>query len=235
MTRDYQDRFGVTEQQLALGSVLMHQNASQQKLAHFNNLISAEQVIKSEFIADPIRQLNASPISDGAAAILLGACSPDQISGQVIITASVNAGDHLGLSKRKSLSSLKAVQVAWEKIRQQCSISSKKIDFFELHDCFSIALNLAIEAIGLSKPGESHKLIGAILKGEKPNNVNVSGGLKAFGHPVGASGVKQLVFLTQQLKTKFFDQAKSQEVNGLAENIGGTGATAILHLLKIKP
>lgn len=241
LARMHMDAYGTTKEQLASIAVKNHYHASLNANAQFHNIITVEQVLKSTCIADPLRLLDCSPISDGAAAVILTTKSPAQrdLSSRdkkvVQILASAVGTDSLGLSRRKSLTSLQATKDAASRAYTLAKVTATDIDVAEVHDCFTIAEILAMEDLGFFPKG---KAAAAIQRGEtrlgisKHLVVNPSGGLKGCGHPVGATGVKQIVELVEQLRgTANTRQVQNAKV-GLAQNVGGSGATAVVHILK---
>lgn len=235
LARAHMEKYGTTEAQLAAVSVKNHLHASLNPNAQFRSKITIEQVLKSTKIADPLKLLDCSPISDGAAAVIITNHPNNILKKKPKIIASVVENDTLGIAERKSLTELRATKRASEKAFGKAKISPDKIDVAEVHDCFSIAEILALEDIGFFKKGEAAK---AIEKGEltlgrsKHLVVNTSGGLKACGHPVGATGVKQIVELYLQLTNKAGARQVKDTRIGLAQNVGGSGATSVIHILK---
>lgn len=224
MAQAHMAQYGTTREQMALSSVIAHKNAAKNLLAQFRNQISIEQVLNATAIAEPFTLLDCSPISDGAAAVILSKTNEPQPNHAYLIGSSI-ATDSLGLAGRRDLHSLAATENASSEIFQQTSLSPEDIDFVEVHDCFSIASIMALENIGFAKPGSGGALLAEIHAGTSKLKFNLSGGLKAAGHPVGATGVKQIAELTRRLR-------QSPAAHALAHNVGGTGATAVLHILK---
>ncbi|MCL4382263.1 thiolase domain-containing protein, partial [Patescibacteria group bacterium] len=150
------------------------------------------------------------------------------------ITASAVATDSLGLAGRKSLTSLGAVVSAAQKAYQIAKINPEKIDVAEVHDCFTIAEILACEDLGIFKRGQAAKKIalGKTKLGQGKPVINPSGGLKACGHPVGATGVKQVAEIANQLAGKAGSRQVKKAKIGLTHNVGGSGAVAVIHLLE---
>ncbi len=232
LARIHIKEFMTTEEQLAAVAVKNHYHASLNPNAQFHNTLTVEQVMKSSRIADPLKLLDCSPISDGAAAVVL---SRKKTPHAVLIAASVVATDTLGLAQRNSLTELAATREASRKAYTIAGITADDVDVAEVHDCFTIAEVLAMEDLGFFPKG---KAAAAIIQGKttigdsKRLVVNPSGGLKGCGHPVGATGVKQIVELVEQLRgTAGARQVKGASV-GLAHNVGGSGATAVIHILK---
>lgn len=231
LSRVHRNKFGTSEEELASVSVKNHYHASLNPNAQFHNILTVEQVMKSSKIADPLKLLDCSPISDGAAAVVL---STKKSKRSIGVAASVVATDTLGLAQRKSLTELAATRMAGKKAYAIAGVSAKDIDIAEVHDCFTIAEILAMEDLGFFPKG---KAASAIARGEttigkaKRTVVNPSGGLKGCGHPVGATGVKQVVELVEQLRGSAGKRQVEGAKVGLAHNVGGSGATAVIHIL----
>lgn len=231
IARAHMDKYTTSEIEMAAVSVKNHYHASLNTQAQFKNQITLDTVLHSPVVASPLKVLDCSPISDGAAALVL---SSDWKKSKVSIIASASATDSLGLSQRSDLTSLKSVKLASLKAYSQAAISSKDIDVAEVHDCFSIAEIIAMEDLGFFNKGEAAKAISQkkTWLGFGHPVVNTSGGLKAAGHPVGATGVKQVVEIFHQLNgTAGKKQVKNARI-GLTHNVGGSGATAVIHILK---
>ena len=232
LARTHMQAFGTTEEDLAAVAVKNHFHASLNPNAQFHSPITVEQVLRSSRIADPLKLLDCSPISDGAAAVVI---TTKKSRGAISVLASTVATDTLGLAQRKSLTELGATREAGKKAYALAGITPKDIDVAEVHDCFTIAEILAMEDLGFYKKG---KASAAITKGETTLGksrhlvVNTSGGLKGCGHPVGATGIKQIVEVMDQLRGRAgARQIKGAKI-GLTHNVGGSGATAVVHILK---
>ncbi len=237
MARAHMEKFGTTEEQMAAVSVKNHSNAVHNPYAQFRNEITIEDVMKSGYIASPLKLLDCSPISDGAAAVIL--CATDvakkmKVAGKAVeIIASAQASDTLALAHRKNLWETASAKIAGEQAYKLAGVKSKDISFAEVHDCFSPAEIMAIEALGFCKQGEGGKFTeqgNTAIGGAIP--VNTSGGLKAFGHAIGATGIKQAIEAYWQLN----DMAGKRQVKGaeigLSHNVGGSGATCVVHLYR---
>lgn len=236
MARRHMHEFGTTEEQMAQVAVKNHLNASMNPIAQYQNKITVEDVMNSSIVASPLKLLDCSPITDGAAAVII--CSEDyakrmNIPSPVWVLASAQASDTLALHDRKSLVEINSTKVAAANAFKEARMEPKDINVAEVHDCFTIAEIIGIEDLGFFKKGEGAK---ATEEGETALNskisVNTSGGLKACGHPVGATGVKQVAEIFYQLRN---DAGKRQVSNaniGLAHNVGGSGATAVVHIFK---
>ena len=235
MAQAYLQEFKALEKDLAQVAVKNHFHASFNDKAQFPYPVSLEQVLASPKIADPLKLLDCSPITDGAAAVVLVSERLLKKLGQkpVFIIGSGQASDSLSLKDREDLVSLKASRLAAKKAYQLAGFGQKEIELVEVHDCFTIAEILALEDLGFYPKGEGFvaEQNGEVkLGGKRP--VNCSGGLKACGHPVGATGVKQIVEIAQQLRGEAGKRQVQGARFGLAHNVGGTGGTAVVHILR---
>jgi acetyl-CoA C-acetyltransferase len=219
---------------LASVSVKNHANGVHNKYAQFRRAITIDDVLNSKMVADPLKVLDCSPITDGASAVVIMELEKAKSLGlnYVEVVASAQASDTLALHDR-SLTEIKATKIAGDQAYKQAGITPKDISMAEVHDCFTIAEVMAIEGLGFFDKGKGGQ---ASLDGETQLDgkipINTSGGLKACGHPVGATGVKQIVEATWQLR----GQAEGRQVENaeyaLTHNVGGSGATAVVHILK---
>ncbi|MBD3210690.1 thiolase domain-containing protein [Candidatus Micrarchaeota archaeon] len=235
MARRHMNDFGTTEEMLASVSVKNHSNGAKNKYAQFPREVTMEQVLASKMIADPLKVLDCSPITDGAAGLVLAPLDMAEsfTKKPVEIIASAQASDSLALHSRKTLTGLRAAQVAAEKAYEMAGATPKDIDFAEVHDCFTIAEIMAIEDLGFFPKGQGGpaSLEGRTkMGGEIP--VNTSGGLKACGHPVGATGIKQAAEVTWQLRGDAGERQVKDAHIGLSHNVGGSGATAVVHIFR---
>jgi len=235
LARAYFHQFQASERDLAKVAVKNHFHATFNPKAQFRFPITADQVLSSTKVADPLKLLDCSPITDGAAAIFIATpkwLKAHHLKNSVYISGSAQAQDSLSLSHRTSLTSLSATKLAAHKAYAQAGITPKDIDLVEVHDCFTIAEILALEDLDIYPKGEAYAHINkkeSYLGGKKP--VNTSGGLKACGHPVAATGIKQVIEATLQLRQQAGNrQVKAPKV-AVTQNIGGTGGTAIVHVL----
>jgi acetyl-CoA C-acetyltransferase len=234
MARMHMNQYGTTLKQLASVAVKNHYHASLNPNAQFHSPISVEQVLKSSCVADPLRLLDCSPISDGAACIII--TNQKQTSGRVQVLASCVATDTLGLAQRESMTQLRATREAARNAYAAAKVDPASIQVAEVHDCFTIAEILAMEDLGFFEKGKAAEAIetGRTTLGSAQRVVvNPSGGLKGCGHPVGATGVKQLAELVDQLKGRAGKRQVENAKLALAQNVGGSGATAVIHILTI--
>jgi acetyl-CoA C-acetyltransferase len=235
MARRHMHEFGTTEEQMAMVAVKNHSNAAKNPYAHFHNEITVRDVMKSKRVASPLKLYDCSPITDGAAAVILMPLEKARkyTDTPVEIIASSQASDTLALHHRKSLTTLNSTVEAARKAYGFAGMKPNDIDVCEVHDCFTIAEIIAYEDLGFVKKGKGGRAIEdgeTALDGRIP--VNTSGGLKGCGHPVGATGVKQVVEITWQLR----GEAKNRQVNGaeigMTHNVGGSGATCVVSIMR---
>ena len=227
---------GTTREQLAQVAVKNHQHGSMNPLAQYPFKITVEAVLNSVLVADPLRILDCSPITDGAAAAIL--CPVDlakklATKPVVQIIGSGQATDTIALHARKDLTWLGATAKASEMAYKMAGVGPDDVDLVEVHDCFTIAEICVIEALGLVERGQGGKAAESgltALGGKIP--VNTSGGLKSKGHPVGATGVAQVVEMVEQLRGEAGErQVKGADV-GLTQNMGGTGGSTAVHIFR---
>ncbi len=238
IARSYMQKYHITEEDMAYVAVKNHYHGSLNPKAQFRFPVTVAQVLKSTKIADPLKLLDSSPVSDGAAAVVLTSDPRliSKIKTPVHILASEVATDTLSLHKRKSFTSLEAAVIAGEKAYKKAGVGAKDIDVAEVHDCFSIAEIIALEDLGFSQKGKGAKDIksGKFTLGKSSGLVvNSSGGLKACGHPVGATGVKQIAEIVEQLRGDAGQRQVRGAKIGLTHNVGGSGAVAAVHILGI--
>ena len=239
IARAHMHKYGTTREQLAMVSVKNHKNGSKNPRAQFPMTITVEGVINAVAVADPLTIMDCSPITDGAAAVIL--CPLDLAKEKfknhpiVQITGTGHATDTIALADRADLTWLKAVE---ESGKQAYAMAGKKpddIDVCEVHDCFSIAEICVTEALGFFEPGKGGPGVEAgdtEIGGRIP--INSSGGLKSKGHPVGATGVAQVVEIVEQLRG---DSDLRQVIGanvGMTQNMGGSGGSSVCHILEVK-
>lgn len=235
MATDYMHRYPLTREQLGMVAVKNHRNGAKNPIAQFRSEITLETVLSSSLVADPLRLFDCSPITDGAAAVILAPLerAREFTDTPVKVLATAQASDTIALHDRRDISCLDATVVAGERAFAMAGLPREKIDFMEVHDCFTIAEICAIEDLGFCKKGEAGRLTEegvTALNGDLP--VNTSGGLKACGHPVGATGIKQVCEVVQQLRGEAGARQVDGEI-GLTHNVGGTGATVVVHILGV--
>jgi acetyl-CoA C-acetyltransferase len=234
MATDYITRYGLTREQLAQVAVKNHYNGARNPIAQFQQEISIETVMKSSLVADPLRLFDCSPITDGAAAVVVAPLerAREFTDAPVRVLASAQASDTIALHDRRDLSTLDATVEAGRRAFGMARLQHSDIDLVEVHDCFTIAELCAIEDLGFCAKGEAGRITEegiTALGGRLP--VNTSGGLKACGHPVGATGVKQIYEIVQQIRGEAGKRQVDDAKTGMAHNVGGTGATVVVHIL----
>jgi acetyl-CoA C-acetyltransferase len=231
IAQQYMRKYGVTHDILEQVSYINHKNANRNPLAHFYDKEVTIQMIKnSKMIASPLNLFDCSPLSDGAAAIIISDKKHDDRDIKII--SSHIATDTISLTQRQDMTSFIATKIAAAKVYKEAGITPNNIDIVEIHDCFTISELLALEDLGFCKPGESSKIIengDILINGVLP--VNTDGGLKANGHPIGAAGLAQIYEVVAQLRLEAGSrQVKDPEI-GLTQNIGGIGGTCGITLL----
>ncbi|MCS7118901.1 MAG: thiolase domain-containing protein [Archaeoglobaceae archaeon] len=233
IARLHMHRFGTNEEDLAMIAVKNHRNAVHNPKAQFRKEINLEDVMRSSYIAEPLKVLDCAPLCDGASAVIL---ANEEVAKKICdtpiyIEACTQASDYFSIQNRKDITTLQAVVIASKEAYKIAGVEAKNVDVAEVHDSFTISELLAYEDLGFAKKGEGKKLIRegeTEIGGKIP--VNTSGGLKACGHAVGATGIRQIVDLVIQLR----GEAGKRQVNAeraLALNLGGSGATAVVSIL----
>ncbi len=238
MARAHMARYGTTREQLAQVAVKNHENGAKNPRAQFPFTTTLEGVMTSTMVADPLRLMDCSPVTDGAAAVVLASVEVAKKLKRhplVKITGSGQASASIALHARADLTWLGSTEAAAQAACKMARCSPREADLFEVHDCFTIAEIMVLEALGLVEKGKGGPATAAgltALGGEFP--VNASGGLKAKGHPVGATGVAQIVELAEQLRGDAGARQVQGAKRGLAQNMGGTGASATVHILEVE-
>jgi len=238
MAQAYFEQFGGDREDLAHIAVKNHKHGVDNPYAQFRKEISLEKALDSPPVATPLYLYDACPISDGASAVVLVSdeyAAEHDIDAPVSITGTGQGGDNLALQDRETMAETPATTAAAEEAYADAGITADDVDFAEVHDCFTIAEVLAIESLGLFEPGEG---IAAARDGKTTADgeipINLSGGLKAKGHPVGASGGSQIAEITHLLRG---DHPNSDAVEdatvGLTHSAGGTVASAVVHVLEV--
>jgi acetyl-CoA acetyltransferase len=225
--RRYMDRYGMPREVLALVPVKAHANGSANPYAHFRKAVDLEKVMGSPMVADPLRVFDCAPVSDGAAAVVITSKPSD------VEVAGVGHGtDRIALADRRG-EGLRATQLAAHRAYSDAGLSPRDVDLAELHDAFSILEIIDSEDVGLFPMGEGWRALrsgATAIDGDLP--VNVSGGLKARGHPVGATGLAQVAEVVWQLR----GQAEGRQLDGvsvgLTQNIGGFGCNNLVTILR---
>ncbi|MGB9980255.1 thiolase domain-containing protein [Methanobacterium sp.] len=233
MARRHMYEYGTTREQLAMVSVINHKNGAKNPLAQFPMEISVDAVLNSSIVADPLRLLDCSPVSDGAAAVIL--CPAEDAKKYtdtpIYVKASAQASGTIALHDRKDLTTIDSTVHASRNAYKMAGLEPKNIDLVEVHDCFSINGLLAVEDLGFVEKGKGGIAIEegmTELDGKIP--VNPSGGLKARGHPLGATGIAQAAEIVWQLRGEAGKRQVDGAQIGMTHNIGGTGGTAAVHI-----
>jgi acetyl-CoA C-acetyltransferase len=232
--RRYLHEFGWKHTDFSGFSINAHANGARNPNARLREPITERDYARARMICDPINLLDASPIGDGAAAALLLPAEKVMAGPRkrIIVAGSAAATDSLAVHDRQDPLVLYAARLSARRAYDQAGVGPEQIDFFELHDAFSILAALSLEACGFAERGQGPRLAieGAIrLDGKLP--VCTQGGLKARGHPVGATGMYQIVETVQQLRGEAGENQLSKARIGLAQNIGGSGASIYTHIL----
>ncbi len=233
MARRHMHEYGTTREQLAMVSVINHKNGAKNPLAQFPMEISVDAVLNSSIVADPLRLLDCSPVSDGAAAVIL--CPAEDAKKYtdtpIYVKASAQASGTIALHNRKDLTTIDSTVHASRNAYKMAGLEPKNIDLVEVHDCFSINGLLAVEDLGFVEKGKGGIAIEegmTEIDGDIP--VNPSGGLKARGHPLGATGIAQAAEIVWQLRGEAGKRQVDGAQIGMTHNIGGTGGTAAVHI-----
>ena len=235
MAKRHMHEFGTTEEQMAAAAVKNHKNGMNNPYAQFHKEFTIEDVMESGYVSTPLKLLDCSPITDGAAAVIIAETSiAKKLCEQPIeIIGSGQASGSLALTGRDNLTGIKATTIASNIAFKKAGLSVKDVDVAEVHDCFTIAEIMAIEDLGFFKKGEGGKATEqgkTAMDGEIP--INTSGGLKSKGHPVGATGVAQAIEIVQQLQGKAEKRQVKGAKIGLTHNVGGSGATVVVNLYR---
>ena len=222
--------------QLAHVAVKNHANGYMNPNAQYRVKLTLDDVKKATMVADPLRLYDCSPITDGAAAVIL---CPLELAKKkfkqhkpIAVIGTGAATDTIALHDREDLTTFRSTEYAAQQAYKMAGLGPKDISFAEVHDCFTIAEIGVTEALGffpLGKGGEAAMAGATALGGKIP--INPSGGLKSKGHPVGATGIAQIVELAYQLRGEAGERQLSKPTVGLAQNMGGSGGSAIVHIL----
>ncbi len=235
MARAYMHKYEASEEDLALVAVKNHENGMLNPKAHVRKRISVEDVLRSPPVASPLKLLDCCPFSDGASAVILASEEFAKKSGAdyIEIIGSGRGASPATLQGRDDITTIPSTRAAAQQAFKQARIEPKDVDFAEVHDCFTIAEIVDIEDLGFFEKGEGVNAIRdgtTRLDGELP--INPSGGLKSKGHPIGATGVGQVVEVYEQLLGRAGTrQVKNAEI-ALTHNFGATGASCAVHIFR---
>lgn len=236
IAKAHMHQYGTTREQLAAVAVKNHRNGVKNPNAQFRSEVSLAQVMSSTMVADPLRLLDCSPVSDGAAAVIVASLDVARKLNKnfVKVIASAQASDTIALHGRESITTFKAVVEASKKAYKIANLRPADINLVEVHDCFTIAEIVVSEDLGFFEKGKGGEAatqgLTAIEGGRIP--INTSGGLKAKGHPVGATGIAQIIELYEQLTSQAGPRQVKNVRRGMAQNMGGSGASCVIHILE---
>jgi acetyl-CoA C-acetyltransferase len=230
-------KYGTTREQLAMVAVKNHKNGAMNPHGQYPFEVSLDQVLNATRVADPLRILDCSPITDGAAAAII--CPLDKVAeftknSPIKVSGSGQATDTFALHQRKDICAIESAALAAQQAYTMAGVGPGDIDFAEVHDCFTIAEIMVMEALGFCEKGQGGKAVEAgetAIGGRIP--INPSGGLKSKGHPVGATGIAQIFELVTQLRGNAGGRQVKDAKRGLAHNMGGTGASSTVHILEV--
>jgi acetyl-CoA C-acetyltransferase len=235
IARRHMHNFGTKIEQLAAAAVKNHENGALNPRAQFKSKITIDAVQKAPMVADPLTVLHCAPVSDGAAAIVL--CPLERarklVEMPIKIIGSGEATDTVSVHNRKSITEMRATTAAAKHAFEQAGVTHSQIDVMEVHDSYTIGEILALEDMGFVPKGEGGKATEdgrTALAGDIPTNT--SGGLKACGHPYGATGVAQVVEIVTQLRGKADKRQVKDARIGLTHNVGGAGGSAVVHIFE---
>lgn len=235
MARRHMHNFGTTREQMAEVAVKNHKNASQNPYAQYQREIKPSFVLNSPTVAEPLNMFDCAPISDGGAAVILAPAdkAKELTDTPVKITGSGQASGALALHDRKTMSEIPSAVKAAESAYDMAGIEPDDVDIAEVHDSFTISEIMGIEDIGFCEKGEGGKMTeeGQTAPGGKVA-VNVSGGLKAKGHPIGATGIAQAVEIVEHLRGEAGKRQIDGAEIGLTHNVGGSGGTGVVHIFE---
>lgn len=239
LMRRYMFEYGVEVADFAGFSVNAHANAGGNPLAMFRNRLRAERFASGPMVADPITLFDAAPLGDGAAAVIVTSSERalDMVPKPVEVAGSALATDHIALHDRKDVLWLRAVELSTKKAMAAAGVTHDDIDVFELHDSFTVMAALSLEAAGFAERGLGWQLARESEGGYdigRSGRIPIStfGGLKARGNPLGATGVYQIVEVARQLRGDAEDCQVANAKIGMAQSLGGSGATAVTHILR---
>lgn len=234
IARLHMHRYATTREDLAAVAVKNHHNGSMNPISQYQMEITVDKVLNSPLVADPLRVLDCSPITDGAAAVVLAPTEDAKkySDAPIRILATAQASDTLALHDRRDITTLDASVFAARRAFRMADLEPKDVDLAEVHDAFTIGEIVAIEDLGFFDKGDGGRATRegrTAIGGEIP--INTSGGLKACGHPVGATGIKQAYEMVLQLRGEAGGRQVEDANVGLTHNVGGCGGTAIVHIM----
>jgi len=236
VARAHMHKYGTTREQLALVAVKNHKNGSMNPNAQFQREITIDAVLSSPLVADPLRLMDCSPISDGAACVILCPLSDAKkyTDTPVKIIGSGFATDSIALHQKRDITTLNAVANSGQQAFKMTGLTPDKIDLAEVHDGFTIVEICVIEDLGFTEKGKGGEFVEnglANIDGKTP--INTSGGLKSKGHPVGATGVAQVIEIVEQLRGNAGKRQVKNARIGLTQNMGGSGGSSVVHIMEV--
>src|SRR6266404_574449 len=234
IARRHMHDFGTKREHLAAVAVKNHANGALNPDAHMRKVITLEQALAGKPVADPLNLYDCSLISDGAAAVIVTSADQarDFSDKPARVLGIAQTSDYLALDQKPDITTFPAVKAAAAKAYRMAGVQPADIEFGELHDCFTIAEIIALEDLGFVPRGQGGFCSAAgytARDGAKP--MNTSGGLKSKGHPVGATGVAQICDVVQQIRGEAGERQLARHSLGLAQNLGGSGATCVVTIL----
>ena len=234
IARAHMDKYGTTEEQMAHVAVKNHRHGTLNPKAQFQKEISLETVLKSAYVADPLKLYDCCPFTDGGAAIVLASEEVARKHRRPIwVLGTHAASDTMFVHEKRDLSRVTATERAAQGAYRQAGKTPADVNVVELHDCFTIAEIVASEDLGFVEKGDGGPFAAAgctAINGRIP--INTSGGLKSKGHPVGATGVGQICDIVMQLRGEAGERQVPRHKIGLAQNLGGSGATCVVTILE---
>jgi acetyl-CoA C-acetyltransferase len=235
MASAYLDTYNATTEHLSMVAVKNHANGAQNPKAHLGFECSMADAADAPTVADPLTLYHCCPTSDGAAvAIVAGEDVVAEYTDDPIRVAGVGAAsERVGLFERDSYTAISSSETAAQQAYRQAGIGPEELDFAEVHDCFAIAELLAYEDLGFCGRGKASDLLdNGVTDPDGDLPVNTSGGLKSKGHPIGATGAGQITEAFNQLSGKAGDRQVTEPRYGLTHNVGGSGGSAVVHVLE---
>ena len=235
MARAYLTEFKATEEDFAMVAVKNHENGFLNPKAHLRKKITVDDVMNSAVVASPLKLYDCCPFSDGASSVII--CSEkfakDHSKDYIQVIGSGRGGSSAALQGRQHLTTIPSTKIACEAAYKMAGITPKDVDFAEVHDCFTIAEVVDTEDLGFFEKGKG---VDAVREGQTKRNgevpINPSGGLKSKGHPIGATGVGQVVEVFDQLTGQAGERTVNDAKIGLTQNFGATGASCAVHIFQ---
>ncbi|HYA70565.1 MAG TPA: thiolase domain-containing protein [Thermoplasmata archaeon] len=229
----YAKQYSTRPEMFGAVAIKNHSNAARNPHAHFQKEITMDTYLSSPIIASPLRLYDCCPFSDGAAAVVVAAKEfvKSPVTEPLVFRASARAGSVTDMHDRPDLLGLPSARIAAEKAFHQAHLEPKDVDFIEVHDCFTIAEVLALEDLGFFPKGTGTRgAVEGLTARDGKIPVNPSGGLKAKGHPVGATGAAQVVEVFEQFNGLAGSRAVAKAQTALTHNVGATGGSCSVHI-----